>query len=191
MRLRILYIPGLGDHYDVVRRLGLLTWRRDGVGVELVPMRWHDATESFGQKLDRIKTIIDADKSPVVLVGESAGGAMVIKATNEFQDHVVATITLCGMNHGAKNVNARIYDRNPAFHQAMKAADRVVATMDEQAKRKTLIIYSSQDHTVRPTNTLVSGVQSYDLRTPGHLTSIMLALKLRSELVYSFIASLP
>lgn len=189
--LRILYIPGLGDHYDRVRRCGLIMWQRPGVRVELVPMRWSDTTETFAQKLDRMKTVIDADQSPVVLVGESAGGAMAVAATNAFYDHVLATITLCGMNQGADNVNPRFYRRNPAFRDALEHADLLVPAMNDGVKRKMLILYSSKDHTVRPHDTLIEGVQSHDLVTPGHLTSILLALKLRSGIVHEFIATLP
>lgn len=190
MKLRILYIPGLGDRYDAVRRLGLLTWRRADVAVELVPMRWSDATETFSQKLDRIKAIIDADPSPVVLVGESAGGAMAIAATNAFHAQVMATITLCGMNQGAGNVNPRLYRRNPAFRDALERADLIVPSMNDDTKQRMLVIYSSYDQTVKPKDTLIEGVRSHDLETPGHLTSILLALKLRSGLVHEFIAAL-
>lgn len=189
MKQRILYIPGLGDGYDSIRRLGLLTWRRRNVNVELIPMRWRDTTETFDQKLARIKQVIDKDSEPVVLIGESAGGAMAIVATHQFAERVTKTVTLCGINQGPDNVNPNLYRRNPAFREALEQSDVIVNEMSYTAKEKMLILYSSKDFTVRPKDTLLRDVRSINLKTPGHLTSILLTLFFRGQLVHDFIAT--
>lgn len=185
MKRRILYIPGLGDGYDPIRRLGLLTWRRRNTTVELVPMRWSDPDESFEQKLARIEQAISRSEVPVTIVGESAGGAVALTATDRFRGRVAATITICGMNHDAEDVNPRLYRRNSAFRDAMEHSDKVVATLTKKDKATMSIVYSSKDFTVRPKNTMITGVSSVDLKTIGHMTTILYVLYLRSSMMIS------
>lgn len=174
MKQHIVYVPGLGDRYDFIRKLGLRRWRRPGVRVTHVPMRWRDPVETFDEKLARIQTVVEHyPDEVVVLVGESAGGAVVLAAMREFHDSVDRVVTICGMNHGVHNVNPRLYEQNPAFQSAMQGADTVYGSLTEAEKDKLLTIYSSRDFTVRPDNSLITGVASYDLRTLGHMSAIL------------------
>jgi pimeloyl-ACP methyl ester carboxylesterase len=185
MKLHIIYIPGLGDGYDFIRRVGLLSWRRRDVSVTLVPMRWSDKDETFEDKLDRIKQAIDSKPVPAVLVGESAGGAMAIAVAAQFPTKVIHTITLCGMNQGAGSVGAHLYRKNPAFREAMTQADKVTANRSDADASKMTILYSSRDSTVRPKDTLIANVTAIDLKTPGHMPTILTVLYLRSRFVLS------
>lgn len=176
----IIYIPGLGDRYDGIRQLGLRLWRRPNVAVSHVPMRWLDRDETLDQKLDRIQAKIGLyPDSDVVLIGESAGGAASIVAMDRFQGTVTHLVTICGMNHGAAAVNPRLYEKNPAFKQAMHEADSVVSRLSTETKAKMFTVYSSQDFTVRPKNSRINGVEAVDLRIPGHMVAILAVLFLR------------
>lgn len=180
----IIYIPGLGDKYDVVRKIGLKLWRRPGVRVSHLPMRWEDPQETYEQKLVRLETLIEAyPDARVILVGESAGGSVTISATRRFKDVVDRSVTVCGMNYGASNVNPSLYSRNVAFRDAMIEADRTVATLSKDERAKLLTIYSSMDFTVRPKNTLIDGVASRDLKVFGHMQAILLVLFVRFGLI--------
>lgn len=180
----IIYIPGLGDKYDVLRRLGLRLWRRPGVRISHVPMRWLDRHETLEQKLTRIKAKIDQyPDGEVVLVGESAGGAASIVAMDRYQNDVTRVVTLCGMNHGAENVNPRLYRKNSAFKEAMQGADHVVSRLDAEAKAKIITLYSSSDFTVRPKNSLIAGVEALDLKITGHMIAILTVLFWRYRLI--------
>lgn len=173
----IIYIPGLGDRYDGIRRLGLRLWRRPDVVVSHVPMHWLNPEETFDQKIDRIKTRIDLyPGSDVVLVGESAGGAASIVAMDRFRRHITQLVTICGMNHGASNVNPKLYQKNRAFKEAMLEADSIMQRMSPETKTKMLTVYSSNDFTVRPKNSLINGVEAVDLKTPGHMVAILAVL---------------
>lgn len=151
-------------------------WRNRNTSVTLVPMRWSDRNESFEEKLARIKKVIDEEPTPAILVGESAGGAMVLSALGTFGHVVHSVITICGMNQGAQNVNPALYRKNVAFKSAMERADVAVAALDTAGKAKLSVVYSSLDFTVRPKDTTIQGVSSYDLRIVGHLPTIFSVL---------------
>ena len=176
MARHIIYIPGLGDRYDAIRRLGLALWRRPGVRVTHLPMNWSDPRESYAQKVERIRRAIEGSGDTVTLVGESAGGAMAIGVMRELAGSVNSVVTVCGMNQGAHRVSPRLYENNKAFQEAMQTADAVVSTLTEQEKASMLTVYSSADMTVRPRDTRIDGVEAVDLRIPGHGLTIIAVL---------------
>lgn len=182
----IIYISGLGDRYDWLRKLGLVLWRRSDTKVTHIPMKWEDVSETYDSKLLRIKAVIDTypDHS-VTLVGESAGGSVAIAAFYKYRKNVEKLVTVCGMNKGEGNVNPAYYKKNPAFRSSMSAVDKVVLYLSEDEKKAMYIIYSSLDATVRPKHSLISGVRSTDLKIPGHLTSIAKVLFFNYRLITS------
>ena len=65
-----IYIPGLGDHVDPVRRFMLRRWERPGIKVTPVSMSWENQPEVFEKKYERIAEIIKRSKGEdIVLVG--------------------------------------------------------------------------------------------------------------------------
>ena len=184
MRRKIIYIPGLGDRYDGLRRLGLNLWKRKNTEVVLVSMKWLDKNETYEGKLARIKAEIDKDsEASVTLVGESAGGGMALAAFMEFDERLERVVTVCGMNQGVGSVSPYLYKRNPGFKDTMHAADDSVTGLSKAQKAKLYIIYSSKDYTVRPSNTLIPGVRSNDIGTFGHMQAILSVLFWRYKLV--------
>ena len=171
-----MYIPGLGDGYDHVRRRALRGWQRSTLVVTFVPMRWHDPTETYGQKLARIDAAIDRHTgSRLVVVGESAGGAMAVEVTARHPE-AAKVITICGKTVRADRVASRVYRRNPAFKEAMIRADKRVASMSRTAASKFVTFYSPLDPTIRLIDTQIPGTRMRRLLTPGHLVSIVLVL---------------
>lgn len=168
----IIYLPGLGDRFDPLRRWALGGWRSSSRRVELVPMRWDDAGDSLGDKLDRIEQVIDSADGKVVLVGESAGGPVALVALDKFGDQVAGAITICGMNQHADQVRPEIYAKHPAFRQTMRQADEVVATLDATQRDRINIFYSQYDMTIAPKHTLIDGVRAHRVLVPGHMLAI-------------------
>lgn len=147
-------------------------------------MHWLDTAETYEQKLKRIED--EMNKHPddrIVIVGESAGGAMALAALERFKDRIDHVITVCGMNQGSGNVSPYLYKRNPAFHDTMVAADRTVKNLSEEQKIKLFIIYSSTDFTVRPKNTLIPGVEAFDLNMFSHAGAILYVLFWRYRII--------
>ncbi|HEX8390173.1 MAG TPA: alpha/beta hydrolase [Candidatus Saccharimonadales bacterium] len=180
----LIYVPGLGDGYTPVRRFALRFWREKGMHVSLLPMRWADRHETYEQKIARLHALIDTrPDDKLVLVGESAGGAVVLAALRSLGPRVDRVVTICGMNHGASSVGAHIYRKNSAFRAAMQATDEVTSTLTQAEKGRIKTVYSSRDLTVRPKHTLLPGVDAVDIKVPGHLHSILSVLLKHSELV--------
>lgn len=74
----IIYISGLGDRYDGLRRFCLRLWKYPGITTELAPMTWADSG-SYDEKFARVVSAIDQVKGKrIVLFGESAGGSMAV-----------------------------------------------------------------------------------------------------------------
>lgn len=180
----IIYIPGLGDRYDGIRKLGLKLWRRKNTHVSHIPMNWLDPHETLEGKLARLNKVINKHPNhKVTLVGESAGGAMALVASHRFKDLVHETVTLCGMNRGTGSVSPTLFKSNRAFFDAMIEAEKVIQGLSSDDKEKLHVVYSSADITVRPKNSLISGVTSHDLKTPGHMFAILNVLFYRFSLI--------
>ena len=183
MKQHVIYIPGLGDSYDFLRRLGLVLWRRPHVAVTLVPMRWRDPRETYEDKIARITGAIEKyDDRSVVLVGESAGGAVAIACYRRFREQVARVVTVCGMNQGAGVVNPVLYRKNRAFRDAMIASDQALPTLTPKDKTNMLTIYSSNDGVIGKKDTLLEDVRSVDIKIPLHMLAIGYVLFVRSSL---------
>ena len=184
MKQHVIYIPGLGDSYDFLRRLGLVFWRRPHVAVTLVPMRWRDPHETYEEKIARITGAIEKyDDRSVVLVGESAGGAVAIACYRRFHERVARVVTVCGMNQGVGAVSPILYRKNRAFRDAMIASDRALPTLTAKNKTSMLTIYSSNDGVIGKKDTLLEGVRSIDVNVPLHMLAIGYVLLVRNDLV--------
>lgn len=167
-----IYIPGLGDHFDPLRRLALQRWKI-GAKVTFVPMTWNDRAETYEQKYERISQAIDGAKSDeIILVGESAGGAMALLSYSRNIDRVSRVVTICGYNHGAESVHPYHKRAHPAFYSLMPVVDDIVAQLSAEACSRITTIYSTRDHVVTPQHSRVSGANEKVLHSPGHLTSI-------------------
>lgn len=184
MKQQIIYIPGLSDRYDILRRLALLLWRRPEVRATLVPMRWLNKHESFEEKLARLGTEIEKHSDrQIVLVGESAGGAVAIAALKKYRDRVSRIVTVCGMNQGADVVNPVLYEKNRAFRGAMLTADKAFESLSVKDRADMFTIYSSRDGVIGEKDTLLDGVRSFDIGVPIHIVAIGYVLLLRPSLV--------
>lgn len=184
MKRHVIYIPGLGDRSDPLRRLGLLLWRRPGVAVTFVPMRWLDPKETYEEKVVRIQSaLLKYEDRNVTLVGESAGGAVAIACYERFRSRVSGAVTVCGMNQGAGAVNPVLYKKNLAFRDAMLAVDKALPNLSSQDRATMLTIYSSNDGVIGKKETVLKGVRSIDIKVPLHMLAIGYVLFLKSSLV--------
>jgi predicted alpha/beta hydrolase family esterase len=154
------------------------------VAVTLVPMRWLDPDETYEEKIARIdKAIGTYEDRRVVLVGESAGGAVAVASYRRFRTRVTGVVTVCGMNQGAGVVNPALYRKNRAFRDAMLASDEALPRLTAADKANMLTVYSSRDGVIGEKDTLIGGVRSVDVKVPIHMLAIGYVLFLRSNLV--------
>lgn len=180
-KIHIIYLPGLGDKYDTMRRAALRWWRFKDVSVELVPMRW-ESNEPLSEKYRRIEECIDAcGDAHVVLMGESAGGSVAVALYERLGDRVARAVSVCGKNQNANNVSPKLYRKNPAFYDAMKEADISVKRIDMTKANCFLSAHPRYDPVVAVQETLLPGCQEFLLGTVGHLVPITEALTISSR----------
>lgn len=176
-QVHIIYIPGLGDRYDGIRKTALKRWRSKRMKVTFVPMKWRHSTETLADKQQRIHdAIAGISASQIVLVGESAGGSMVITETFRRGTRVTKGITIFGKNIRADRVATSIYANNPAFRDSMEAADRTVSNLSLSEAKRITVLYSPFDPTIQYPDTAIPGAVIKKIYTPGHLFSIVLVL---------------
>lgn len=179
----VIYTPGLGDRYDLLRRACLWLWQLYGIRVTMVPMQW-TSDESYADKRTRVEKILAGTISEkIVLMGESAGGSMALSLYAAHADVVAGAMTLCGKNTRSDNVSARIYTRNPAFRDSMLQAEVAVETLNKQQRSKFVSVVPLYDSTVPVQQTLIPGCQKMTLPTAGHLLSIFAMLTLYAPLI--------
>jgi pimeloyl-ACP methyl ester carboxylesterase len=190
VRRHIIYLPGLGDGYDGIRRIGLGRWTDSKTVVTHLPMHWRHQTETMDNKLRRLNEAVQLyPQAEIWLVGESAGGAMALVAYARNKAHIKKVVTLCGMNHGADSVSPHLYKKNPAFQTVMTEVDRVVSSLSTSDKLNLCTLYSSYDRTVLPSHSRIPGVDAYDLKTPTHMLSILSVLYWRYRLITAALRS--
>ena len=170
MKQHFIYIPGLGDSYDPVRQFFLKTWRlRGDVSTELVSMHWSSG-ESYESKVRRVqKAIGRAPKdAEVVLVGESAGGAVAVAvcaATN------LRCVTVCGKNLRVSTIGDGYSSKNIALKPAVAAVDKLHEAADLPVDR-IRVLYSQFDQTVHPDDSKIPGAQTRRFKIPTHMLAI-------------------
>jgi len=172
-----IYIPGLGDHFDFLRKLILrIWWQNANTRVTFVPMRWADRHETYEAKYQRVAAAIKAVDNKVILVGESAGGAMTMFALSRHPKEIDHVVTICGYNHDADAVHLEHKTRHPAFYRIMPAVDAIVVQLSKEERARITTIYSTKDTIVIPEHSRIEGAQATVLHTSGHLLNIARAL---------------
>lgn len=179
-----IYIPGLGDHFDLLRRFVLsIRWRNTQTRVTFVPMRWANRRETYEEKYQRVvKAIEHANGDKIILVGESAGGAMALFTFSRYGKEIDGVVTICGYNHDAADVNPRHKTEHPAFYRLMPAVDKTVTSLTPKDRVRITTIYSTGDSTVIPEHSHIDGAKAVVLHKPGHFSNIARVLLSRNPL---------
>ena len=187
-KTHIIYIPGLGTSYDPLRRQLLKAWRIYGVSVEFVPMYWTDQ-ESFDIKKQRvIDAVLNAERANrrVVLIGESAGGSMVLNVYGEHTDAIAKVMTICGKNTRVDTLSAFYQQKTPAFYESMRRVRPTTDALSTAARTHFTSFAPFIDPTVPVEETRIPGGGFKRLFAIGHLTTILLALSIFSWQIASF-----
>ena len=178
--IHIIFIPGLGDRYDPLRKWLLGLWRYRDVSVEHVPMRWSD-DEPYEAKIMRLEAAIDAARSKkIVLVGESAGGSIAVALYPKRSADLHRVVTVCGKNKGADTVSPYLYAQNPAFKQSMRMAEAAGSILTDEQRGRFVSIHPIYDPTVPINETILQGCREVTLWSIGHLLPIIQVLSLWS-----------
>lgn len=182
-RIHIIYIPGLGDRYDPIRRTCLRLWRFYGVRVTMVPMRW-TSSETYPDKRARVEEIMHLHAGEkVLLMGESAGGSMALATYAKHTDVLAGLVTLCGKNTHPDNVSPGIYRRNPAFRDSMLQAEAAAAQLPRAERGNFVSVVPWYDPVVPVSDTMLPDCQKVTLPAVGHLVSILCMLTVFAPII--------
>ena len=184
-KTHIIYVSGLGDGYDTLRRFCLRFWRIYGVYVEFIPSKWSN-DEDFETKRDRIERAAKSANErgrKVVIMGESAGGSLVLNVYARIPDVIHRVVTLCGKNVGPDNVAPRLYTRNRSFQDSMRQVGHSVRSLSLSQRQRITCIYALSDLTVPLADTLIDDCRRLRLWFVGHITTIFFGLTIGSFLL--------
>ena len=151
----------------------LLTLRLRGIHIRLIPMRWSDTGETYPQKQERIMNALIRDEpARVILVGESAGGAMAIRMLMDYEQSIAGVVTICGYLHGASGINPQHDILHPAFVKTVQANDKSLERLRSLANRVTTL-YSEQDSVVAGRYSYLKGMKRVVLQGSRHQLPIV------------------
>ena len=189
MKHYIIYVPGLGDDYDGARRLALKSWRLWGVKTELVPMSWHDG-RPYDEKQQRVLEAVRRAKNKgyaVSLIGESAGGSMVINVAAQVP-MLHRLITIGGVNNPAIQVAPHTLLKAPAFDESIR---HLTYSLPKIATSRTHVVRAWYDPIVHAKYTYINEAHNHRIYSIGHLTTIVLCLTIFSNYIVSLIKQSP
>lgn len=180
--IHVIYIPGFGNKFDTFRSWILDRWKYKGITMQLVPMNWESG--AFDAKLRSLNQAIDAAKGKrIVLIGESAGGSMVVHSMADRPKDLFKVVTLCGKNSQPETVGQSYFDRSPAFKQSMQKLNQSIEQLSAKQCAEFVSIHPIYDPTVPVRETLLPGCRRVRLWVVGHQFTILLALTLYSPIV--------
>ncbi len=167
---QVVYVPGLGGSFDWLRRLTLWTWPLQiGAKVHFAPMNWDDAAETAEQKYERLVGILrKVPNGKCVVVAESAGGSMGVRAFTELPEIVTKLVTVCGKNRGASSITARYDMRYPALKSAVMCAEQGFSELDHSRKKSITCLYSPGDKLLRSHDTTLPDCLNLSIGHEGH-----------------------
>lgn len=181
MKHRILYVPGLGDHYDNGRAVALWFWRVYGFKVWLVPVKWYGGgtyEDKLSLVLGRANDAI-AKGYKVTLIGESAGASLVINAAAQLPN-LHRIILIAGVNSSKLSISPRIQRRSPSFTASSRA---ITTSLIKIKPEKIHTVRALVDGTVSPRFNDIPGAHKHVAWSFGHIPTIFLCLTFFSPFI--------
>ena len=181
MKHYIIYIPGLGDHYDAGRSTALKFWRLFGVTTQLLPMQWNAGStyeDKFKEVMAAIKRAQDAGYA-VSLVGESAGASMALNAAVQASS-LYSIVLLAGIASTSTPISSYIKARSPAFAASVAALSKTLAKIDTSNIH---IVQALWDPTVPTRHNQINGAHAHTIWSIGHIPTIVLCITLLSPFI--------
>ena len=138
---------------------------------------------TLDQKVATIDRVIDrAGNKRVVLVGESAGGSMVIHMMAR-RDDIAAGITVCGKNSHPETVGDHYLGKSPAFRTLMELLNESLDDLTPERRKKITSVTPLYDGLVPIHEMLPRGLRRVKVFSVGHFVTILMMLTLYSPIV--------
>lgn len=187
---RVIYIPGLGDKKQWLlwlQKVVLKGWRRQGLHVEMLAMRWADPMPlqpRYETLLQRIDTLHKEGKQ-VVLVGISAGASVAVSAYADRKNAVHGVVTICGKLQG--DIPEVIEELNPCFADALQKLETQKTKLKPKERRQILTLRAWRDAIVPTEEATFDGVTSRVLPMAGHNITCSIILLTQAKRIARFL----
>lgn len=189
-KLRVIYIPGVGDTNPASQQWLVKTWQLWGVEYELLQMNWADETSwnfKFNRILDRIDELI-AGGNHVALVGASAGGAAALSAYEAKKDQLAGVVLICGKLKKPSSIGPRYSNSNPALIDAVTASDEALKRLNPHDRDKIMTRRAIIDEVITTAeDSIVEGAHNRVIPTPGHSVTIATQLLFGAPIFLRFL----
>lgn len=189
-RIHVIYVPGLGDKKRWLlwlQKQALRTWRLHGVVAEVLPMYWAEDVPlkpRFNKLLQRIDQLHEQGVT-VSLVGTSAGASAVVSAFALRPKSVHGVATICGKLQG--DIPDIIKELNPCFAESLEQLVKLVDKIPHVSKSRIVTLHAMRDSIVPPSEAVISGAVSQEVRLFGHNTTCAYILLLGSRRITNFL----
>lgn len=187
----VIYVPGLGDSRSFGQDEAIKNWKRYGLQVHYLPMRWADK-ESFIPKLKRLLDKIDelAEKGYLVsLAGASAGASAVLNAYAK-RPNVHGVVLIAGKVQNPQTIGREIFDVNPAFKESVFLAKKSLDALGPDKTSRIMSIHPLLDGRVPVADTLIPGALEKTVPVIGHVPGIFFTIVFRGRLIANFLKKL-
>ena len=145
-------------------------------------MKW--GTGTFEQKIARIDQAIDrASDKRIVLLGESAGGSMVVHTMARRGGDIHKAMTICGKNTNPQTVGQSYYDKYPTFKASMDVLNESLKKIGVRDRQKFISIHPLFDPVVPVKDTKIKGGKDVTLPVYGHFVAIGFGLTVLSPII--------
>lgn len=192
MRLRIIYVPGLGDGQRLLiwlQKQFFKSWRLQRSHVEIFAIHW-TGDVPFEKRLDELLSRIDelhAAGEQVSLIGTSAGASAVINAYARRKSRIRGVVCICGALRGTDSLPEAAFKLNPRFKESIKMLPDSITTLSKADRQSVMTLRPVFDLIVRPKNAQIEGAHNRRLLSFGHLPSIAYFLNGKSFLIRRFL----
>jgi hypothetical protein len=183
-----IYIPGLGGEQIVDRQRKIVAkWPKRGKhGALFLDARWHNQTETYAEKLDRIcKTVqVYKTKNPgkYCVIGASAGASMAINVFDELK--LDGLVTIAGKIRYPNRIGPHYRTNAPHFYDSVVDSDKRLQKLSDAQKRRILAIVPLVDEVVWTSEAKIPGAKNVRLAIPGHFLGIGAALTLGHKRIF-------
>lgn len=189
--IKVLYLPGIGDHRPWFQDKLIKLWQFFGLKAEFLTVGWAD-DEPFKIKLERIVEKVDElakNGDKIALVGISAGAGAALNAYMQRKDRISSLVFICGKLYGTTNIHPRYFQANPAFKGSVYMSDDITKKLTPADKNKMLYIYTRFDQTVIPSVNRLAGLKEKKVLAFGHISGIYFTILFHGRLIAKFIKS--
>lgn len=174
----IIYVPGLNDQSMFNRAVtkvikGPTGLGRDGIKVDVFEPKWKQKS-NFAPELKRIVQIIDelAEQGDVSLVGQSAGGSVVLNAYTERSARVTGVVNVGGRLRSGQHVYRtlkRAAEKDPGFEEFVLMFQEREKNLTAEERKKIMTIRPFLDEGVPASTVSLEGATNVSVPVIGHI----------------------